>query len=133
MSRDGQAILETESDVDGSFKLEGLEPGTYAIQCRGEYTFAAYALHVLPSDASHLSSDLEVYASVIPEARATELIASNLVPGDLEVGSDSYYRNFKADPIAGERSSITRIALLFGTVHWSAECRDQDGLLPSKT
>ncbi len=118
VSRDGQAILETESDVDGSFKLDGLEPGAYAIQCRGDYTFAAYALHVLPSEAAHLSSDLEIYASVIPEARAAELIAGNLVPGDLEVGSDAYYRDFKSDPIAADRqfNNSHRIALRDGAL-----------------
>ena len=71
-----------------------------------------------PAEASHLSSDLEVYASVIPEAHTTELITGNLVPGDLEVGSDSYYRDFKADPIAAERqfNNSHRIALRDGAL-----------------
>lgn len=103
VSRDGQVVLETTADVGGEFTLEGLEPGAYALQSRGDYTFAAYALHVLPSEATHLSSDLEMYASVIPEAVATQLLTNNLVPSDLTAGSDAYYRSFDKDPIASER------------------------------
>ncbi len=103
VSRDGKAILETTTDGSGAFQLGGLEPGTYAIQCRGDYTFAAYALHVLPANAKHLSSDLEIYASVIPAARANELLAGDLVPVELSTGRDEYYRTHDQDPIAEDR------------------------------
>lgn len=103
VSRDGKAILETMSDVDGSFVLEGLKPGAYAIQSRGDYTFAAYALHVLPADAKHLSTDLEMYASVISAQKATELINTLMVPADLEASEDVYYREFSTDPLAEKR------------------------------
>lgn len=103
VSKDGKALYETVSDVGGEFKLEGLEPGTYALQTRGDLTFAAYALHVLPSDSEHLASNLEVIACVVPSERATELIAGNLAPSELEADRDVYYRVHKTDPIASER------------------------------
>lgn len=103
VSRDGVAVAETTTDERGAFMLAGLKPGTYAIQCRGDYTFAAYALHVLPADASHLTTDLEIYASVIPVDRAAELLAGDLVPADLQAESNVYYRNHAKDPIADER------------------------------
>lgn len=103
VSRDGKPIYESTTDAGGKFELTGLKPGTYAIQCRGDYTFAAYALHVLPAEASHLTTDLEIYASVIPEGRAAELLAGDMVPGDMQAGSGAYYRSFEKDPIANER------------------------------
>ncbi len=118
VSRDGKVVLETKTDVGGAFELNGLKPGTYAIQCRGEYTFAAYALHVLPSDASHLTSDLEIYASVIPEQVATQLLAADLVPADLQSGADVYYRDYEKDPIAAERqfNNSHKVVLREGTL-----------------
>jgi hypothetical protein len=118
VSKDGQAIMETITDEGGSFELTGLKPGTYAIQSRGDYTFAAYALHVLPADATHLSADLEIYASVIPEERAAELLAGDLVPSDLQSAGEEYYRSFSKDPIASERkfNNSHKIVLRDGTL-----------------
>lgn len=118
VSRDGKAFTETSTDERGAFTLTGLKPGTYAIQCRGDYTFAAYALHVLPADAAHLTTDLEIYASVIPEARASELLAGDLVPADLQAESSAYYRNFDKDPIADERkfNNTHKVVLRNGTL-----------------
>lgn len=103
VSKDGKALYETTSDEAGAFTLEGLEPGTYALQTRGDVTFAAYALHVLPNDSEHLATDLEVFACVIPAARATELIASDWVPADWQAAHDVYYRVHEKDPLAEER------------------------------
>ncbi|MEZ6135739.1 MAG: carboxypeptidase-like regulatory domain-containing protein [Pirellulaceae bacterium] len=103
VSRDGKAIYETVTDVDGAFELNGLKPGAYALQSRGDYTFAAYALHVLPADSKHLTADLEVYASVIPAARASELLNGSMVPAELAVEEDAYYRDFEKDPLAAQR------------------------------
>lgn len=103
VSRNGKAVLETISDVDGAFVLAGLKPGAYAIQSRGDFTFAAYALHVLPAASKHLATDLEMYASVIPSQRASELLNSSMVPVDLDAGQDVYYREFAKDPLAEKR------------------------------
>lgn len=103
VSKDGKALFETVSDVGGKFTIEGLEPGTYALQSRGDLTFAAYALHVLPKGSEHLASDLEVLACIIPAARATELIAADAVPADWNAAQDVYYRVHSEDPLAGER------------------------------
>lgn len=118
VSRDGKTIFETKTDIGGAFSLDGLKPGTYAIQCRGDYTFAAYALHVLPADATHLTSDLEVYASVIPEQVATSLLTGDLVPTELDAGSDTYYRDYQVDPIAAERkfNNSYKVVLRNGTL-----------------
>jgi len=104
ISRDGQVVMETITDTDGVFTLEGLKPGAYGLQSRGDYTFAAFALHVLPASSTHLSSDLEVYAAVIPAVKASELILGGLVPADLSSGDDAYYRNFESDPLKGKRT-----------------------------
>lgn len=103
VSKDGKALFETVSDVGGEFSIEGLKPGTYALQSRGDLTFAAYALHVLPSNTKHLTTDLEVLACVIPEAKATELIAMDAAPADWEGVQDVYYRHHEKDPIANDR------------------------------
>ncbi len=118
VSRDGKAIMETTTDERGGFVLTGLKPGTYAIQSRGDYTFAAYALHVLPANEKHLSSDLEIYASVIAEDVAAELLAGDLVPADLQAESNVYYRSFDKDPIANERkfNNSHKIVLRNGTL-----------------
>lgn len=102
ISKDGQTVLETVSDVGGVFSLAGLQPGTYALQVRGDLTRAAYALHVLPSDSDHLTSELEVFASIIPTEVADEIVGSNLVPA-WEAGQDLYYRDHASDPIAQDR------------------------------
>lgn len=118
VSRDGKIVRETKTDVGGVFSLDGLKPGTYAIQCRGDYTFAAYALHVMPADATHLTADLEIYASVIPKEVATSLLTSDLVPADLQAGSDVYYRDYQKDPIAAERkfNNSHKVVLRDGTL-----------------
>jgi hypothetical protein len=103
VSRDGQLLYETESGVDGTFELKGLQPGTYALQSRSEYTFAAFALHVLPSSAQSLSSSLDVYAAVIPADRIDNLVTELSVPGELNDGGSLYYRSFSKDPLATRR------------------------------
>ena len=103
ISKDGESIVETKSDASGRFTLEGLKPGTYALQARGDVTFAAFALHVLPAGADHLSSNLDVYASVIPAADATRLISADVAPADWDAGQDVYYRVHRQDPIAEQR------------------------------
>lgn len=118
VSRDGKAVLETMADEGGKFTLAGLEPGAYAIQARGSYTMAACALHVMPSNAEHLTSDLEIFASVIAKDRAAQLLSSDLVPADLQASSDTYYRSHQQDPLAGERkfNSSHKVVLRNGTL-----------------
>lgn len=115
ISRDGETIQATKSDIGGVFEFEGLEPGTYALQVTGDLTFAAYALHVLPSSNEHLSSQLEVLASVVPAARVKELIGSDLLPSWKE-DEQEYYRSHEKDPIADSRrfNESHRIALRDG-------------------
>jgi uncharacterized membrane protein YgcG len=103
ISRDGRAVLETISDEGGRFELAGLKPGTYAIQCGGDYTFAANALHVLPADAKHLSTELSICASVIPARRVSELLNGLMVPPELANAQDVYYRDFSKDPLGEKR------------------------------
>jgi hypothetical protein len=106
LSKDGEVLFETKSDVGGEFSISGVEPGTYALQVVGDVTRAAYALHIMPNDEAHLSSDLQVYASVIRKDRANELLTSNLAP-EWEAGQDLYYRSYEADPIADSREFNT--------------------------
>ncbi len=136
ISRDGKVVLSTVTDTDGVFKLDGLKPGTYGLQSRGDYTFAAFALHVLPASATHLSSDLDVYAAVIPAARASELILAGLVPAELSSGEDAYYRNFESDPLKGKRTFnnshqvVLQDGVLVGRVSrpgWTFEEQDLSG------
>ncbi len=104
VSRAGKVIAETTTGSDGKFELKGLEPGAYAIQSRSDYTYAAFALHVLPATSKHLTSDLEIYASIIPPERANELLDSQLIPSELSADGDVYYRSFSSDPLAEERA-----------------------------
>lgn len=102
ISQDGNILLETKSDLGGEFVLSGLKPGTYALQVTGDVTRAAYALHILPNDSAHLSSDLKVFASIIAKDRANELVSANLAPA-WDAGQDVYYRAHETDPIADQR------------------------------
>lgn len=114
----GKVVAETTTGTDGSFEFADLQPGTYALQTRGDYTLAALALHVLPSDSTHLTNDLEVYASVIAADRATELLAGDLVPAELESSGDTYYRFHTKDPLAGQRefNNSHRVVLRDGSL-----------------
>ncbi|MEM8733364.1 MAG: carboxypeptidase-like regulatory domain-containing protein, partial [Planctomycetota bacterium] len=102
LSKSGEVVLETKTDSEGKFEVENVEPGTYALQVRGDVTRAAYALHVLPTSSNHLTSELEVFASVIPSDRAKELVSTNLAP-EWDGTEDVYYRVHESDPIANER------------------------------
>lgn len=102
LSRDGKIVQQTKSGTDGWFELEGVQPGTYALQAAGEYTFATFALHVLPADASHLASSLDVYTTTIGN-KVRDLLISSMVPTELQVGKDQYYRSHSPDPIADTR------------------------------
>ncbi len=102
ISKDGEVVYKTKSDAGGEFVLADLKAGTYALQVNGDLTRAAYALHILPNDSDHLSSDLQVYASVIRKDRAMELVSENLTPA-WDAGQDVYYRNHEVDPIADRR------------------------------
>lgn len=102
LSRDGKIVQQTKSGTDGWFELEGVEPGTYALQAVGEYSFATFALHVLPADASHLASSLDVYTTTIGN-KVRDLLISSMVPTELQVGKDQYYRSHSHDPIAVSR------------------------------
>lgn len=102
LSRNGKILYETKSGSDGIFEIKGVAPGAYALQTVGDYTFAAFAIHILPASAEHLGSTLDVYASTIGD-KARELLANAAVPADLELGQDVYYRNFDKDPIALDR------------------------------
>jgi uncharacterized membrane protein YgcG len=102
LSRDGKIVYETKSGKDGTFQIKGVRPGTYALQTVGDYTFAAFAIHILPSNAKHLSSSLDVYATTLGD-QARQLLAESFVPAELEIGQDVYYRNHTKDPIASER------------------------------
>ncbi|MBX3422337.1 MAG: hypothetical protein KF752_12360 [Pirellulaceae bacterium] len=102
LSRDGKIVFETVSGTDGWFQIEGVDPGSYALQAIGDYTFATFALHILPADAGHLASTLDVYTTTIGN-KVRELMVSSMVPADLTVGEDQYYRTHKIDPIATQR------------------------------
>lgn len=118
VSLEGRAILETICDEGGSFELAGLKPGTYAIQCGGDHTFAANALHVLPAEAKHLSTDLTIFASVIPSRRMSELLSSSLVPPELTSDQDVYYRDYMTDPLGENRqfNDSHKVSLQNGTM-----------------
>lgn len=108
ISKNGETLSQTKSGFDGKFSFEELDPGTYALMVNGEVTFAAYALHVLPNNASHLSSDLVVYASAVRRQRARALVAESFVPAELnsedwDAGNSEFYREFKTDPLAKSR------------------------------
>jgi uncharacterized membrane protein YgcG len=102
LSKEGKIVYETKTGTDGVFEIKGVAPGTYALQTVGDYTFAAFAIHIMPADANHLGSSLDVYASTIGD-KARQLIAKATVPSDLEIGEDVYYRSYAKDPIANER------------------------------
>lgn len=132
ISHGGKAIASTISEADGSFKLSGIQPGTYALTAQSEYTFATYALHVLEK-GDYLSSDLEIIATSIPVGRAEELLRSHWVPTKSET---EYYRVHKQDPLGSERtfSDSSKVRLrgsdLVGRVSrpgWTFEEQDLTG------
>jgi uncharacterized membrane protein YgcG len=103
LSRDGKAVYETRTGSDGQFEIKGLPPGSYAIQTVGEYTYAAMAIHILPAaNQSRLESSFDVFATTIGD-KARQFLTSAMVPSDLEVGQDVYYRSFDKDPLGDAR------------------------------
>lgn len=105
ISLDGKPIQETTADELGNFKLENISPGSYALQCRGDQTIAAYAIHVLPASETHLETEVEVFACAISNSKAADLVQSNQIPVELLSSEDLYYRSFETDPIAQGRKS----------------------------
>ncbi|MCA9194077.1 MAG: hypothetical protein KDB03_20035 [Planctomycetales bacterium] len=122
LSLEGEVIASTETDSQGQFSFSGIKPGTYALQAVGNDAYAAFALHVMPSDETHLGSELDVYASSIGGDKVSQLLSENLVPADLDASHDAYYRNFADDPIANDRqfngssSVVLRAGNLVGRV-----------------
>lgn len=117
LSRNGKTYYETRTGTDGVFEIKQLPPGTYGLQAISDYTYAAFAIHILPASASHLPTNLDVYASSLG-SKMRQTLLSSTVPGDMQVGQDSFYRDFQTDPIADQRQFIKghQIALNNGTL-----------------
>lgn len=103
LAKDGVVAYETKTLEDGSFEFSNVAPGAYALQASGDYTLAAFALHVLPADSDHLASNIDVFTTTLG-SRVREILAGNIIPADLQVGMDDYYRSHEKDPIADDRS-----------------------------
>lgn len=103
LAKDGVIAYEAKTQNDGTFEFSNVAPGAYALQASGDYTLAAFALHVLPASAEHLASSIDVFATTVG-SKVREILAGNIIPADLEVGADDYYRSHSQDPIADERT-----------------------------
>lgn len=117
LSRNGKTFYETRTGTDGVFEIKQLPPGTYGLQAISDYTYAAFAIHVLPASETHLPTSIDVYASSLG-SKMRQTLLSSTVPGDMQVGQDSFYRDFQTDPIAGQRQFIKghQIALKNGAL-----------------
>jgi len=68
----------TKTNPDGSFTIEGLQPGVYAMIARGDSGFLAYGLQLLPS--LRVAGRDNVRLIQAPEAKSTLEIRSAAVP-----------------------------------------------------
>lgn len=127
LMQNGRAISKSESDSDGKFKFEKVQPGTYALVARSEQSMAVYALHVLPADASkQLDSSIVVYGSSASAEAIDQILRSDLVPENstiypvLQSDPIGEARRFNADSKVKLRGSdlVGRISRASGLAHY---------------
>lgn len=94
----GQSVGEKQTDVDGEFLIEGVQPGVYSLVVQAPNQLAMYSLTVLESEAGkHLPERIEIRTIDPASSRIAELIRGNTLPKSFEVES------VESDPIAANR------------------------------
>ena len=99
LMQNGQALYSSESDTEGKFRFQKIQPGTYALVARSDHSMAVYALHVLPAEASkQLDSNIVVYGTSAPAAMIDQILRSDLIPE-----TSTIYPVLERDPIGEAR------------------------------
>ena len=99
--KDGKAISTSTTDVDGTFSLQGLVPGTYTFVAKSDFTFATFGVNVLPASSGSPSS-INACASTIPFGLAQQIIGESWVPSTASVQPSA----FANDPLGTKRDVV---------------------------
>ena len=78
--RDGEVTYRTTADKNGAFSFKDVEIGSYSLVTRTNESIAAFALQVLDSDSSHLTSDVEVRVVRPAGSKVKEILRAQTLP-----------------------------------------------------
>jgi hypothetical protein len=96
--KDGQAVSQGTTDIDGDFIIGHVEPGVYSLVVQSPNQLALLALTVLDEESGkHLPERIQVRTIEPASPRIAELIRANTLPA---VNGDSFVDQ---DPIAANR------------------------------
>jgi len=96
----GAVVAEDDTDVEGEFLFEGLQPGLYTLQAETVSSMALFSLAVLDSAAGkHLPSSVEIRMTPV-SSRVMEILRGQSIPKAVSVATVGQ------DPISGTRKSI---------------------------
>lgn len=100
---EGASALRGKTTLEGSFAIENVQSGTYAMVVYGSDALASYVIHVLPATAGKNTSDqLQVLASRTSSDFVMQRVRSYI---PLQPALPYAVRQFAADPIA-DRSPV---------------------------
>lgn len=99
LMQNGRSIYSSDSDSDGMFRFDKIQPGTYALVARSEQSMAVYALHVLPAESSkQLDSSIVVYGTSASSLMIDQILRTDLIPE-----TSTIYPVLERDPIGEAR------------------------------